>query len=343
MPGRRLQVHEREVIQRGLALRLDDGQIAALLGRHRSTVTREIARNSGVLAGLAPRSRSGHAGHPRLYRADRAQGHARRRARRPKPCKLTGRLGTVVAALLRLDWSPEQIAALLPVLFPGQDAMRVSHETIYQSLFVQSRGELRRELTAHLRTRRTARKPQGRPDARGKLVGMVSIRQRPAEADDRAVPGHWEGDLLMGAVGQGAVITLVERATRFVLLAPLPDRHGALDLRQMLTPLIAALPDQLRASLTWDQGKEMADHATITIDTGLAIYFADPHSPWQRGSNENTNGLLRQYWPKGSDLRHLTQADCDTVALKLNTRPRQTLGWKTPAQAIDEALRATAA
>ena len=338
MPGRRLQVHEREVIQRGLALKLDDVQIAALLGRHRTTVTREIARNSGVLAGLAPRSRSGHAGPPRLYRADRAQGH-----RRPKPCKLTGRMGLVVASLLRLDWSPEQIAAMLPVLFPGQEAMRVSHETIYQSLFVQSRGELRRELTAHLRTARTARKPQGRTDRRGTLAGMVSIRQRPAEAADRAVPGHWEGDLMMGAVGKGAVITLVERASRFVLIAPLPDRHGALDLRDRLTPLIGALPDQLKASLTWDQGKEMADHATITMETGLAIYFADPHSPWQRGSNENTNGLLRQYWPKGADLRHLTQADCDTIALKLNTRPRQTLGWKTPAQALDEALRATAA
>jgi len=220
--------------------------------------------------------------------------------------------------------------------------MQVSHETIYQSLFVQTRGELRRELTAHLRTGRKARKPQGRSDRRGRLAGMVSIRERPAEATDRAVPGHWEGDLVMGGVGKGAVITLVERSTRFVMIAPLPERQGGLDLREKLTPLICALPTQLKRSLTWDQGKEMAQHARISVDTGLAIYFADPHSPWQRGSNENTNGLLRQYLPKGSDMRHLTQADCDTIAERLNTRPRQTLGWKTPAQALDEVLGATA-
>jgi IS30 family transposase len=266
-----------------------------------------------------------------------------RRARRPKPFKLTGPLAGVVCGLLELDWSPQQIAAMLPGMFPDDDGMRVSHETIYRSLFVQTRGQLRQDLVAHLRSGRTARKPQGRTAVRGRLVGMVPLSARPAEAADRAVPGHWEGDLLHGAPGRGAVITLVERTSRFVLLAPLPQRHRGVDLRQVLTPLIATLPDQLRRSLAWDQGKEMAAHAQIAIDADIAIYFCDPHSPWQRGSNENTNGLLRQYWPKGADLRDLTQADCDTIADRLNTRPRETLGWKTPAQALDEALRATAA
>jgi IS30 family transposase len=207
---------------------------------------------------------------------------------------------------------------------------------------VQTRGELRKELTAHLRTGRTTRRAHGtaRP---GKLVGTVPISARPAEAADRAVPGHWEGDLLMGGRGKGAVITLVERTTRFVLLAPLPDTHRAIDLREVLTPMIASLPEQIRRTLTWDRGKEMAEHARIAIDAGIDIYFCDPHSPWQRGSNENTNGLLRQYWPKGCDMRQLTQADCDEVALSLNTRPRQTLGWKTPREALTEVLRATAA
>jgi IS30 family transposase len=197
-------------------------------------------------------------------------------------------------------------------------------------------------LTAHLRSGRASRKPQGRRETRGKLTGMISISQRPAEAADRAVPGHWEGDLVHGGVGKGAVITLVERTSRFVLIAPLPNTHKAIDTRAELTTLITALPLQLRRSLTWDQGKEMAQHAQLTLDTGLTVFFADPHSPWQRGSNENTNGLLRQYWPKGADLRGLTPTDCDAVALRLNTRPRHTLGWKTPAQALDEALLATA-
>ena len=248
-----------------------------------------------------------------------------------------------MSGLLAADLSPQQIAARLPLLFPDDDGMRVSHETIYRSLFVQTRGELRRELTRHLRTQRTGRKPQGRTEKRGRLVGMTPISARPAEAADRAVPGHWEGDLLLGGVGKGAVITLVERSTRFVLLAPLPDSHKAIDLREVLTPMVASLPDQIRKTLTWDQGKEMAEHAGIAIDADIQIYFADPHSPWQRGSNENTNGLLRQYWPKGCDMRGLTQDDCDEVALKLNTRPRQTLGWKTPREALTEVLRATAA
>ena len=273
-----------------------------------------------------------------------AQRHAERRARRPKPLRLTGELALVVWVLLVLDLSPQQIAAVLPTMFPDDERMRVSHETIYRSLFVQSRGELKRLLTAHLRTGRTTRKPRGSDARHGRsLTGLVSIRQRPAEATDRAVPGHWEGDLLLGAPGKGAVITLVERHSRFVLLAPLPDRHTAIDLHETLTPMIRSLPDALRRSLVWDQGKEMADHARIALDAGIDIYFADPRSPWQRGSNENTNGLLRQYWPKGADLRTLTQADCDAVADRLNFRPRETLGWQTPTQALTQALNATAA
>ena len=346
MPGARLTVHDREVIQRGLEQGLSAGQIAGVLGKHRTTVAREIKRGAGLRSCDPPPLRPpGHRGPGRRarYRARVAHDRAVRLARRPKAGKLTGALAVVVAGLLAADWSPEQIARMLPQFYPDQDGMRVSHESIYRALFVQTRGELRRELTRHLRTRRTTRKPQGRAETRGRLVGMTPISARPAEADDRAVPGHWEGDLLLGGVGKGAVITLVERSTRFVLLAPLPDSHKAIDLRETLTPMIASLPDQIRKTLAWDQGKEMAEHARIAIDAGIDIYFCDPHSPWQRGSNENTNGLLRQYWPKGCDMRHLTQADCDEVALKLNTRPRETLDWKTPRQALNRVLSATAA
>lgn len=346
MAGARLTVHDREVIERGVAQGLSVVQIAGVLGRHRTTVARELARGAGSRQDrptrgsvLGPR----RPGRPTVYRARVAQARATRLALRPKPGKLTGVLAAVVSGWLEADWSPQQIAALLPVAFPDQDGMRVSHETIYRSLFVQTRGELRRELTSHLRTQRSTRKPQGRTERRGKISGAVPISDRPAEAADRAVPGHWEGDLLLGGVGKGAVITLVERTTRFVLLAPLPDTHRAIDLREVLTPMIASLPDALRRTLTWDRGSEMAQHAGIAIDADIDIFFADPHSPWQRGSNENTNGLLRQYWPKGADLRGVTQADCDAVADRLNTRPRQTLAWKTPQQALDEVLRATAA
>ena len=237
-----------------------------------------------------------------------------------------------VHRLLRADWSPQQIAQMLPELFPDDPRMRVSHETIYQSLFVQTKGELKRELSAHLRTRRQRRQPQGSGVKRVHLgiTDDIRISARPADAEDRAVPGHWEGDLLMGAKGQGAVITLVERATRFVLLAPLPDRHTADLCRAELARLMSRLPVELRKSLTWDQGSEMAQHAQFRIETGIPVYFCDPHSPWQRGTNENTNGLLRQYWPKGADLRGLTRTECDDVALRLNTRPRMTLEWKTP-------------
>jgi IS30 family transposase len=347
MPGARLTLLEREVLERGLGQGLSVPQLAALVGKHRTTVARELARGAGTRADRsflgAVRRRRDRPGPTARYVAVVAHKRAGRLARRPKPFRLTGTLGVVVAGLLEADWSPQQITRMLPVLFPGDDGMRVSHETIYRSLFVQTRGELRRELTAHLRSQRRSRKPQGRTAVRGRIVGMVPISARPAEAADRAVPGHWEGDLLLGGTSKGAVITLVERSTRFVLLAPLPDTHTALDLRDALTPMIASLPDQIRKTLAWDQGKEMAAHAEIAIDAGIEIFFCDPHSPWQRGSNENTNGLLRQYWPKGADMRHLTQADCDAVALKLNTRPRQTLGWKTPQQALNEVLSATAA
>jgi IS30 family transposase len=319
--------------------------IGTLLGRSPSTISREIARNGKHRFHSRPPWRAGSSevrGRPRTYRAGRAQRHANRRARRPKSFKLTGPLAVEVSGLLKQDWSPQQIAASLPILYPDDDGMRVSHETIYASLFVQTRGQLRRELTEHLRSRRTHRKTRTGVVRRSRgLSGALPISERPAEAADRAVPGHWEGDLILGAVGKGAVITLVERRTRFVLLAPLPNQHTALDLKAVLTPMIATLPDAIRRTLTWDRGSEMAAHADIAIAADIGIYFADPHAPWQRGSNENTNGLLRQYWPKSSDLRHLTQPDCDRVADLLNTRPRHTLGWQTPTQALDAALCAT--
>jgi transposase, IS30 family len=245
---------------------------------------------------------------------------------------------------LRADWSPEQIAGGLPVLFPEDQDMRVSHETIYHSLFVQTKGELKRELTAHLRSRRTTRKPQtgGAKRITLGITDDIRISARPVEAEDRAVPGHWEGDLLLGSPGKGAVVTLVERSSRFVLLAPLPGRHTAEVVRWTLGEMIATLPLSLRKSITWDRGSEMAQHARFTIESGIPIYFCDPRSPWQRGTNENTNGLLRQYWPKGSNLTDLTMAKCDHVALRLNTRPRKTLQWQTPGQALNERLVATA-
>jgi IS30 family transposase len=335
-----LTLQQREVIENGLRGGLLQAEIAIAIGKDPGTVSREIRRRPGGRM-LAPnRARRGR---PAVYRAAVGQRVAAVNGRRPKPAKMVGQLAAVVSGLLESDWSPQQIAAKLPGMYPDEPQLRVSHETIYKSLFVQGRGELRRELTAHLRTQRAARKPQGKQERRGKLVGMVSFRARPAEAEDRAVPGHWEGDLVLGGVSKGAVITLVERAHRFVLLAPLPNRHDAVTVRDTLTAMIARLPLELRKSLTWDQGKEMAEHARFTIETDLPVFFCDPHSPWQRGSNENTNGLLRQYWPKGADLRGLTQADCDAVALRLNTRPRRTLDWRTPAEALDTELLATAA
>jgi IS30 family transposase len=241
---------------------------------------------------------------------------------------MCSRLRAVVEAKLEVRWSPTQISGWLVEEFPDDPEMRVSHETIYVSLFVQSRGALRKELTRYLRSGHTTRQ----------LRGTLNIRERPAEADDRAVPGHWEGDLLMGK-RMHAMATLVERKTRFVMLIALPNGHSADVVADALAAKIVELPTQLRRSLTWDQGKEMAAHAQFSVQTGVPVYFCDPRSPWQRGSNENTNGLLRQYFPKRTEIAHFTQADLDNVAAELNGRPRQTLGWRSPSQALDEALR----
>jgi IS30 family transposase len=322
----RLSLTEREEISRGLAGGESRRSIARRLGRSPSTISREVVRNGGV----------------RRYRACRADKNALRQARRPKPAKLAtcGRLRAVVEAKLELRWSPQQISGWLVETFPDDPEMRVSHETIYVSLFVQSRGALRKELTRYLRSGHTTRRPRGHTvmNGQGQLRGTLNIRQRPAEANDRAVPGHWEGDLLMGK-RMHAIATLVERKTRFVMLVALPNGHAADVVADALAAKIVELPDQLRRSLTWDQGKEMAGHAHFSVKTGVPVYFCDPRSPWQRGSNENTNGLLRQYFPKRTEIAHFTQDDLDDVAAELNDRPRQTLGWKSPSQALDEVLR----
>jgi IS30 family transposase len=246
----------------------------------------------------------------------------------------------VVEDQLAVRWSPQQISGWLRRTYPDVEAMQVSHETIYVTLFIQARGGLKRELTQHLRTRRANRRPKGTkpPSGKGKIVDAVMISERPAEVEDRAVPGHWEGDLVMGR-RQTAIGTLVERWSRYVMLFPLPDGHSAEAVRVALAATVQQLPEHLWQSLTWDQGKEMAQHAQFTIDTGIQVYFCDPKSPWQRGSNENTNGLLRQYFPKGTDMSQLTQQDLDFAAHQLNGRPRQTLGWMTPSEKLAEALQ----
>ncbi len=246
-----------------------------------------------------------------------------------------------MADLERL-WSPRQISQRLRNEFSDDPSMQISHETIYQSIYVQGRGELRRELARCLRSGRAKRKPQGRLETRGAIPDMVMISDRPAEAADRAVPGHWEGDLILGANGRSAISTLVERSTRFVLLLHLPHGRSAEQVRTVMSQVIQTLPESLRRSLTWDQGKELAQHAQFTIDTGVAVYFCDPHSPWQRGSNENTNGLLRQYFPKGTDLSVHTAADLAAAADSLNGRPRQTLGWMTPSEKLAQLVASTA-
>jgi IS30 family transposase len=253
---------------------------------------------------------------------------------------MSPRLREAVEAKLELQWSPEQISGWLVEEFPDDPEMRVSHETIYMSLFVQARGALRKELARHLRTGRHTRRPLGHSvmNGQGQLRDTVHISERPAEADDRAVPGHWEGDLVFGK-GMTAIATLVERKTRFVMLVALPDGHTADVVAEALAAKIAELPEHLRRSLTWDHGKEMARHAKFSVATGVPVYFCDPRSPWQRGSNENTNGLLRQYLPKTTDMRRHSQDELDLIAERLNGRPRQTLGWKTPSQQLDEALR----
>jgi IS30 family transposase len=323
----RLSLIEREEISRGLVIGLSLRAIAAQLGRSPSTISREVRANGGA-------SR---------YRAHRSERRALRLAHRPKPAKLAvnAELREIVEAKLELRWSPQQISGWLKLTYPNEPEMRVSHESIYLSLFVQSRGALRKELTGYLRTGRAHRRPAGLSvnNGQGQLLGVVHISERPAEAEDRAVPGHWEGDLIFGK-SYSAIATLVERKTRFVMLVRLAHRNTADAVADALTEAVVSLPEQLRRSITWDQGKEMAEHARFSIASGVPVYFCDPRSPWQRGSNENTNGLLRQYFPKRrTDFRALSQADLDCVAAELNGRPRQTLGWRTPSQALDEALR----
>jgi IS30 family transposase len=376
LSGRYLSFAEREEIAIWRAQRHGVREIARRLERAPSTISRELRRNAATRSGgLA-------------YRATTAQWHADRSARRPKPAKLAineplrryvqDRLAGLVVAPngaavhgpvvpwkgrrhgRRQDrrwataWSPEQIARRLPLDFPDDETMRISHEAIYQALYVQGRGALRRELTACLRTGRV---PRARSRGRGKsgIAPEILISQRPAEAADRAVPGHWEGDLILG-LGSSAIGTLVERTTRFTILLHLPRLagygssprikngpalagHGAEAVRAAITRTITTLPEQLRRSLTWDQGAEMSQHARLRIDAGLQVYFCDPHSPWQRGTNENTNGLLRQYFPKGTDLSVHGADALAAVAIALNARPRKTLGWRTPAEALDEVLR----
>jgi len=326
--GRYLSVAEREEIAVGLAAGESLRSIARALGRDPATVSREVRRNGA--------SRPG-----RGYRAHLAQQLAEQRARRPKPTRLAGhpRLRERVQSLLEERLSPEQIAGRLRREFPDDPAMQISHETIYRALFVQGRGELRRELTRCLRTGRAVRRPRRRVDGRTERIpDKVMISERPAEATDRAVPGHWEGDLVAGAANKSAIGTLVERRTRFLLLLHLPHDHGAEAVRDAIVAQIQTLPAALRRSLTWDQGIEMRRHAEITVAAGLPIYFCDPASPWQRGTNENTNGLLRQYFPKGSDLSVHTAADLAAVADQLNRRPRKTLDYATPAETLSELL-----
>ena len=320
-PQRSLTAAEREAISRGVASGASCRRIAQWLGRAPSTVTREVRRNGG-------RER---------YRAQAADAAAERRRRRSKPAKLAmeGTLRAVVEEKLALRWSPQQIAGWLPLAYPHTAVMRVSHETIYLSLFVQSRGALRRDVQRCLRSGRAMRYPRGArlPQGRGQLNDMVNISVRPAEVQDRAVPGQWEGDVLLGQ-RPAAVATLVERTSRYVVLVALPYGYKAEQVRPALTAAVGQLPAHLKRSLTWDQGKEMAGHVTFTVDSGVQVYFCDPQSPWQRGSNENTNGLLRQYLTRRTDLRTVDQGQLDAIAAELNGRPRHTLGFRTPAQVL---------
>jgi IS30 family transposase len=380
--GRYLSFAEREEIALLRAQGAGVREIARRIGRAASTVSRELRRNAATRGGQLE------------YRASVAQWKAERTARRPKTAKLVENeqlrdyvQDRLVGQVRRPDgtpvpgpaaawkgrnkprrqdrrwataWSPEQIAHRLPVDFPDDESMRISHEAIYQALYVQGRGALKRELVACLRTGRALRVPAARTRGRGKkfVTPEVMISARPAEAEDRAVPGHWEGDLILG-LGSSAIGTLVERTTRFTMLLHLPRMdghgrgervkngpalagHGAEAVRSAIATTITTLPEQLRRSLTWDQGAELAQHAQLRIDSGLEIYFCDPHSPWQRGTNENTNGLLRQYFPKGTDLSRHSRDDLEAVAAALNGRPRKTLGWKTPAEALEEHLRSAA-
>jgi len=315
----RLSCAEREELSRGLRAGESFRGVASRLGRAPSTISREVIAN----------------GSRQRYRAHLAEKTAMRRARRPKPAKLAAdtRLRHEVERRLAERWSPQQIAARLIRDYPHDPEMRVSHETIYRSLFVQARGALRKELTACLRTGRTQRRPHGRTHLNtGRLLNMVMISDRPADVADRAIPGHWEGDLLVGKGGRSAIGSLVERTSRYVVLVHLPHGRTAEHVRDALAQQLTKLPTELRRTLTWDQGKEMAEHVQFSVDTDIQVYFCDPHSPWQRGSNENTNGLLRQYFPKRADLSPYSRAELDAVARQLNTRPRQTLGWMKPSE-----------
>ena len=321
-----LTILEREQILISLARGDTFTAIAKALGRAVSTVSREVKRGGGRAA----------------YSAWSAHEHARDQARRPKPFKLdSGPLLTAVTVALGRLWSPEEIAARLRLEHPDAPELRVSHETIYQSLFVQGRGELRRELARCLRSGRVTRKPRGMVDGRGRIPGMVMLSERPAEADDRAVPGHWEGDLILGEGSRSAVGTLVERSTRMTLLLHLPDGKSAERVEAAMRKAVTALPASLTRSITWDQGAEMSKHAAFTTTTGIPIYFCDPHAPWQRGSNENTNGLLRQYLPKGADLSPISSAELKRIQDEMNSRPRKTLGYLTPSEKLAELLALT--
>jgi IS30 family transposase len=322
----RLSLEEREELSRGLVGGDSLRAIAKRLGRAPSTVSREVAWTGS-------RSR---------YRAWRADQEAISRGRRPKPAKLAidSRLCREVERGLRVRWSPQQIAARLICDYPDDLQMRVSHETIYKTLFIQARGALRKELTACLRTGRAQRRPHLRTEqsGAGRLRNMILISDRPPEIEDRAVPGHWEGDLIIGQGGRSAIGVLVERASRYVVLLHLPHGRTAEDVRAALTRQISKLPAELRRTLTWDQGKEMAEHVRFTTDTNMLVYFCDPHSPWQRGSNENTNGLLRQYFPSKDDLSLHSAAHLNAVARELNNRPRQTLGWMKPSEVFSRTV-----
>ncbi len=325
---RTLTLAEREDISRGIASGSSIREIASGLQRAVSTVSREVSR---------------HGGRP-LYRASEADRQDWESALRPKLCLLAidQKLRTIVASKLILDWSPEQISAWLKVHYPSNESIRVSHETIYRSLFIQTRGVLKKELIQHLRSKRLIRRSrhaQADGQSRGQIVDAISIRERPAEVEDRAIPGHWEGDLLSGS-RNSHIATLVERHSRFTMLVKVPSKDTT-TVVAALSKHVRKLPATLRRSLTWDRGHEMAKHKSFTVDTNVKVYFCDPQSPWQRGTNENTNGLLRQYFPKNTDLSGYTQADLNKVALRLNQRPRQTLGFQTPASKLQASVAST--
>jgi transposase, IS30 family len=322
-----LSIADREEVLVGIRAGESLSAIARAIGRVPSVVTREVAANGGQEG----------------YSAWAAHQRARQASRRPKPCKLrVGRLLDEVTKRLEELWSPDEIARRLPLDFPDDPEMRVSHETIYQSLFVQGRGELRRELARCLRSGRASRKKRGTVDGRGRIPAMVNISERPAEVEDRAVPGHWEGDLILGEGSRSAVGTLVERSTRLVLLLHLGGDRSAVTVEKAMRKAIAELPDELVRSITWDQGAEMSTHTSFTTATGIPIYFCDPHAPWQRGSNEDANGLLGQYLPKGTDLSKVSAAELVEIQRSLNGRPRKTLGYLTPSEAYAQVVVATA-